>query len=85
MHKMLKLSEGGNATGGKFHAGILRGKDVQKTPNMYIAGSSTSATFALPVRHGTCECSYMCAHGVSWEYDSMTVCRTKMTWDHHVK
>ena len=27
---------------------------MQKTPNMYIAGSSTSATFVLPVRHGTC-------------------------------
>ena len=38
----------------KLHARILRGKGVQKKkPNMFTAGSSTSATFVLPVRHGT--------------------------------
>ena len=39
----------------KLHARILRGKGVQKKkPNMFNVGSSTSATFVLPVRHGTC-------------------------------
>ena len=34
----------------KLHARILRGKGVQKKkPNMFTVGSSTSATFALPV------------------------------------
>ena len=38
----------------KLHARILRGKGVQKKkPNMFTVGSSTSATFVLPVRHGT--------------------------------
>ena len=38
----------------KLHARILRGKGAQKKkPNMFTAGSSTSATFVLPVRHGT--------------------------------
>ena len=26
----------------------------KKKPNMFTVGSSTSATFVLPVRHGTC-------------------------------
>ena len=35
--------------------GFYRGKGVQKKkPNMFTVGSSTSATFVLPVRHGTC-------------------------------
>ena len=34
----------------KLHARILRGKGVQKKkPNMFTVGSSTSATFVLPV------------------------------------
>ena len=38
----------------KLHARILRGKGVQKKkPNTFTVGSSTSATFVLPVRHGT--------------------------------
>ena len=38
----------------KLHARILRGKGVQKKkPNVFTVGSSTSATFVLPVRHGT--------------------------------
>ena len=38
----------------KLHARILRGKGVQKKkPNKFTVGSSTSATFVLPVRHGT--------------------------------
>ena len=38
----------------KLHARILRGKGVQKKkPNMFTVGSSTSATFVLPVRPGT--------------------------------
>ena len=38
----------------KLYGRILRGKGVQrKKPNMFIVGSSTSATFVLPVRHGT--------------------------------
>ena len=38
----------------KLHARIPRGKGVQKKkPNMFTVGSSTSATFVLPVHHGT--------------------------------
>ena len=38
----------------QLHARILRGKGVQKKkPNKFTVGSSTSATFVLPVRHGT--------------------------------
>ena len=34
----------------QLHARILRGKGVQKKkPNMFTVGSSTSATFVLPV------------------------------------
>ena len=39
----------------KLHARILLGKGARKKkPNMFTVGSSTSATFVLPVRHGTC-------------------------------
>ena len=39
----------------KLHARILWGKGAQKKmkPNMFTVRSSTSATFVLPVRHGT--------------------------------
>ena len=56
-YKVLKLLEGGNATGVRQSSmlGFYRGKGVQKNkPTMFTVGSSTSATFVLPVRHGTC-------------------------------
>ena len=49
--------EGGNATGVRQSSmlGFYRGKGVQKKkPTMFTVGSSTRATFVLPVRHGTC-------------------------------
>ena len=52
----LKAFGGWNVDRGttELHARILRGKGVQKKkPNKFTVGSSTSATFVLPVRHGT--------------------------------
>ena len=50
----------------KLHARILRGKGVQKKkPNMFTAGSSTSATFVLPVYilyHHSISLLFMCTN-----------------------
>ena len=51
-YKVLKLLEGGNATGVRQSSmlGFYRGTGVQKNkPTMFTVGSSTSATFVVPV------------------------------------